>query len=132
MNKENKNNNFSYLTFIRGNKAKAQEIQALLPGIKILDIDLPELQELDSRKIITAKAKAALERIQGPIIVEDTGLYLDCLEGQLPGPLVKWFLKTMKNIGLVAIANRLGNYGARATSIIGYAQDANNIQFFEG
>jgi non-canonical purine NTP pyrophosphatase (RdgB/HAM1 family) len=123
---------FSYLTLVTGNKNKAQEIAALLPGIKILDIDLPELQELDNKKIIHAKIQAALEHTQGPIIVDDGGLYLDCLGGQLPGPLIKWFMKTMKNTGLFAIADRLGNYGARATCIIGFARNAQDIHFFEG
>ena len=125
-------NNFEHITFVSGNKTKVKEIQHLMPGIKILDIDLPEIQELDSTKIITAKLKAALEHTQGPIIVDDTSLYLDCFKGQLPGPLIKWFLNTVKNTGLVELTHTLGSSGAQAKTVIGYAKDRDSIAFFEG
>lgn len=125
---------FSYVTFVTGNPDKAIEVQALLPGIKIAVADLPEIQEVDSKKIITAKVCAAFEhqKMCGPLIVDDTSFYLDCLGGQLPGPLVKWFLETIKNKGLAEIAYKFENYGARASTMIGYAIDPKSILFFEG
>lgn len=125
-------NNFEHITFVSGNEAKVKEIQQLMPGISILDIDLPEIQELDSTKIITAKLKAALEHTQGPIIVDDTSLYFDCFQGQLPGPLIKWFLHTVKNTGLVELTSKLGSAKAQAKTVIGYAKDRDTIAFFEG
>ena len=65
------------------------------------------------------------------MIVEDTSLYFDALNG-LPGPLIKWFLKTIGTDGLYEIASKLGNTRAQAKTIIGYAKDANHIEFFEG
>lgn len=117
--------------FITGNKNKIKEARSIFPDIEQLDIDLPEIQEIDAHTIIKAKLTEALRHHQDELIVEDTSLYFDCLNG-LPGPLIKWFLKTMGNDGLATLAEKLGNNKAEAKTIIGYADAAGNVSFFEG
>ena len=119
------------LYFITGNKNKFEEIKSVLPDIEHLGMELPEIQEIDPKKIIETKLKEALNHKTGEFIVEDTGLYLDCLKG-LPGPLVKWFLKTAGLDGLAQIAEKLKNRHAEAKTIIGYAKNHEEIYFFEG
>lgn len=118
------------LYFITGNKGKFEEAKSILGNIEQLDIELPEIQEIDARKIIRVKLLEALNHKKGEFFVEDTSLYLDCLKG-LPGPLIKWFLKTIGNEGLYKITEKLGNNRAEAKTIIGYAKDR-EIHFFEG
>ena len=118
------------LYFITGNKSKFEEVKSILGNVEQLDIDLPEIQEIDARKIIKAKLLEALRHRKGEFFVEDTSLYLDCLKG-LPGPLIKWFLKTIGNEGLYKITEKLGNNKAEAKTIIGYAKGG-EIHFFEG
>lgn len=50
----------------------------------------------------------------------------------LPGPLIKWFLKTVGNEGLFNIADKLGNLNAEAKTIVGFAKSREEIYFFEG
>ncbi|MGA3150538.1 MAG: non-canonical purine NTP pyrophosphatase [Candidatus Saccharimonadales bacterium] len=119
------------LYFITGNKGKLAEAQEILPEIEGLDIDLPEIQGVDAHKIIEAKLQAALEHQEGEFIVEDTSLYYEGLNG-LPGPLVKWFLETVGPDGLYKFAKGFNAYKATAKTIVGYAKDPDNIQFFEG
>lgn len=119
------------LYFITGNKAKFEEVKSILPFVDQLDIDLPEIQEIDAREIIRKKLSEALNHAQGEFIVEDTSLYLECLKG-LPGPLIKWFLKTIGNLGLAQIADHFKNTTAEARTIIGYAKNHEEIYFFEG
>ncbi len=116
--------------FITGNKNKFEEIKAVFPAIEMLEIDLHEIQEIDPHKIIEHKLTEALKHHSGEFIIEDTSLYLEALNG-LPGPLVKWFLKTIGNSGLAEIAEKLNNGKAEAKTIIGYA-NGKDIQFFEG
>lgn len=120
------------LYFITGNKNKFEELKSFLPEIKQLDIDLPEIQEIDARKIVEAKLKAAEARGKGKYIVEDTSLYLDCFGGSLPGPLIKWFEKAIGINEIAALAEKMGNKKAIAKTIIGYADASGNMQFFEG
>src|SRR3989338_2532354 len=93
------------LYFITENKNKFEEVKSVIPDIEHLDMELPEIQEMDPKKIIEAKLKEAMNYKAGEFIVEDTGLYLECLKG-LPGPLVKWFLKTIGLGGISQIAKK--------------------------
>lgn len=119
------------IKFITGSQGKFNEVSQILEGLEQLDIDLPELQEVDAHKIIRAKLLAALEHHPGPLMVEDTSLHLECLGG-LPGPLIKWFLQTLGAAGLANIAIKMGNPKATAKSLIGYANSPEDIYFFEG
>lgn len=119
------------LYFLTGNANKFQEAQSILGELAQLDIDLPEIQGIDAREVIKAKLLEALNHQQGEFIVEDTSLYLDSLNG-LPGPLIKWFLKTIGNEGLFNLVEKLGNDKAQAKTFIGYAKSPEEIYYFEG
>jgi len=119
------------LYFITGNKNKYEEIKLIIPNLEQLDIDLPEIQDIDAKKIIKEKLTTALNHKDGNFIVEDTALYLDCLKG-LPGPLIKWFIKTIGLQGIYELVERFGNTKAEAKTIIGYAKNKEEIYFFEG
>ncbi len=118
------------LYFITGSKNKVAEVKAVLPEIEQLEIDLPEIQELDAHKIIAAKIFEARRHHSNAYMVEDTSLYLDGMNG-LPGPLNKWFLKSIGEAGLVKLAQTFGSAGA-ARTIIGYADETGAVEFFEG
>lgn len=129
--------------FITGNKGKFEEVRAILPEVEQLDIDLPEIQEIDAREVIKAKLRAALAHtfVDGEgergrertkeFIVEDISLYLDCLGG-LPGPLIKWFMRTIGNEGVAELASKYGNDKVTAKTMIGYARSKDDLHFFEG
>ena len=125
------------IQFITGSKHKFAEINAIVGGLEQLDIDLPEIQELDPKAIIEAKLIEATNHHQGTVIVEDTSLFLGCLakpDGQfgLPGPLIKWFMKTIGREGLWQLADKFGIYEAEARTTIGLAYSPVDIHFFEG
>ena len=125
------------IQFITGSEHKFVEINAIIGGLEQLDIDLPEIQGVDPKEIIEAKLIEATKHHQGAVIVEDTSLFLDCLarpNGQpgLPGPLIKWFMKTVGKEGLWLMADKFGIYGAEARTTIGLAYAPDDIHFFEG
>lgn len=119
------------LHFITGNQGKLKEIQSILRDVVALDIDLVEIQSLDAHEIIRAKLDEARKHHKGEFIVEDTSLYFEGLNG-LPGPLIKWFMKTIGNDGLAKIVETFGNNKAEAKTIIGYSNSEGEISFFEG
>jgi inosine triphosphate pyrophosphatase len=116
--------------FITGNENKFREVRSIIE-VEQLDIDLKEIQEIDAKEVIKEKLLEALNYREGEFIVEDTSLYLDCLNG-LPGPLIKWFMKTIGNKGLVDICKKFNNFNAEAKTIIGYAKSKEEIYYFEG
>lgn len=95
------------VTFITGNQGKA-DFMAKHLGVPVphKKIDLDEIQSLDLRKISEHKARQAYEITKSPVLVEDVGLVCEAL-GELPGPLIKWFLQTLGEAG---ICNLIGNY----------------------
>ena len=119
------------LYFITGNKAKFAEVKAIFENVEQLELDLPEMQEIDARAIIRAKLAEAQKHHRGEFMVEDTSLYIHATNG-LPGPLIKWFLMTVGNEGLYSIASSFGDFAAEAKTLIGYADAAGSIEFFEG
>ena len=119
------------LFFVTGSKNKLEEKRSAIPEVEQLDIDLPEIQQIDAQEIIKAKLIEAAKHQEGELIVEDTSLYFDALNG-LPGPLIKWFMKTIGNDGLANIAAKLANTEAQAKTIIGYTNGRGEYHFFEG
>lgn len=117
--------------FITGNKNKFAEVKTIIPEVEQLDIDLPEIQDIDAKVIIREKLKAARRHKKASFIVEDTGLYLSGLKG-LPGPLIKWFLTTIGNDGLYRLVKGLGDFKAEARTIVGYAKSVTAIRYFTG
>ena len=93
------------ITFITGNKAKAEQLEYHLK-IKVAHkkLDLDEIQSLDLEKIVTQKAIDAYKIIKSPVLVEDVSLKFHAF-GNLPGPLIKWFLEELGNKGLCRIIN---------------------------
>ena len=119
------------LYFITGNTNKFREASALIPVLQQLDIDLPEIQSLDPKEIIRTKLEAATESQNGEFILEDVSFHMDALGG-LPGPLIKWFLKTIGVTGLAEIAEKFNNQKAEAAVIYGYVDKEKKFHFFEG
>lgn len=117
--------------FITGNQGKLREVRELLPDIQGLDLDLTEIQELDATKIIQAKLAEAQKSHTGRFIVEDTSLYLDEMNG-LPGPLVKWFVKSIGIEGIYQLTQIGKSARATARTFIGYADENGAAAFFEG
>ncbi len=118
------------LYFITGNKGKLLEVKSIIPEVQSLDIDLPEIQELDAHKIIEEKLKEARKVHSGEFFCEDTSLYIECLNG-LPGPLIKWFLQALGTKGIYELVKNNKNHKAVAKTVIGYT-NGKEIQFFEG
>lgn len=117
--------------FITGNKNKFDEASKIIRDITWKDIDLVEIQSLDPEEIIKAKLDEAKKHISENIIVEDGGLYIDSLNG-LPGPLIKWFMKSLDNEGLYKLVASLKNKHAEAKVMIGVTFGEKKIKFFEG
>lgn len=116
--------------FLTGNENKLKEVKEFVPEIKGLNVDVTEIQSISAEEIIKHKLNEAKKQHSGKFVVEDTSLYLDCLNG-LPGPLIKWFLKTIGNEGLVRLAKFHNNDKAIAKCIVGFS-DGEKLNFFEG
>ncbi len=118
--------------FVTGNKNKIKEAQAIMPEIEGLDLDLAEIQELNPQKILEAKLEEAKKyKPNCNLIVEDLSLEIEGMNG-LPGPLIKWFLKSVGIEGVVKMAKMFGNQKTIARLTLGFANELGENKFFEG
>ena len=118
------------LYFITGNKGKLKEAQAIIPNVESVEFDLPEIQSMDPKEVISEKLKEAIKEHEGEFFVEDTSLYIECLNG-FPGPLIKWMLDRIDDTGIGELVSKYDNNKAIAKTVIGYI-DGREIHFFSG
>jgi len=71
-------------------------------NLRILDVDLPEIQEIDTEAVAKNKAIQGAQLAGGPCVVEDTSLEFNALGG-MPGPFIKWFQDKLGCDGLYKI-----------------------------
>eukprot|EP01134_Creolimax_fragrantissima_P005453 CFRG5453T1 len=90
------------IVFVTGNAKKLEEVLSILgnsvQNLTSKKIDLPELQG-EPEEISREKCILAAEQIKGPVLIEDTCLCFNALNG-LPGPYIKWFLEKTGHEGL--------------------------------
>lgn len=79
------------VTFVTGNAKKLQEVQKIMgDAVPMVSqkIDLPELQGTPE-DVSREKCKLAAKEVDGPVLVEDTSLCFNALNG-LPGVYIKY------------------------------------------
>lgn len=119
------------ISFVTNNEGKFREINALVPGLKQLSLELDEIQSLDPRVVIEYKLAQAAVHHTGPLIVEDTSLELTCLKG-LPGTYIKWFEQKLSLAGIAGLAFKFEDRSAVARTTIGYRDASGETHFFTG
>jgi len=87
--------------------------------IKILSVDLPEIQEVNTEAIAKEKALLGAQLANGPCVVEDTSLQFTALGG-MPGPYIKWFQQSLGSEGLYKILNAYEDKSATAVCTLAF------------
>jgi len=115
------------IAFVTGNAMKQREINMILSknsatsangeslvNLRILDVDLPEIQEINTEAVAKNKAIQGAQLAGGACVVEDTSLEFHALGG-MPGPFIKWFQDKLGSDGLYKIL--IGYEDKRATAV---------------
>lgn len=132
------------ITFVTGNAKKLEEVKRILRLDDSVDedarlpyslanekIDLPELQ---GHPITVAqdKCKAAVEKLESAVIVEDTSLCFNALNG-LPGVYIKWFLQSCGHDGLNKMIEAYDDKSAYAQTVVAFcAGPGKEVAIFDG
>jgi XTP/dITP diphosphohydrolase len=95
------------IVFVTTNRNKIASLErALAPfGVTLRphDLELPEPQVADIRAIAEHKARAAYEALKVPLVVQDTGFFMDATPG-FPGAFVKFAKATLGVEGFLKLA----------------------------
>jgi inosine triphosphate pyrophosphatase len=118
------------ITFVTGNAKKLEEVKRIL-GMEGVDessfpfvlvnksMDLPELQG-EALNVAREKCYTAAEQLKGAVIVEDTSLCFNALNG-MPGVFIKWFLDSCGLEGLNKMLVGYDNKSAYAQTIVAFS-----------
>lgn len=125
--------------FVTGNEGKVAEAREYLDqSVEQFDYDYTEIQSADLAEIASVGAREAFEAVDGdePVIVEDSGLFVDALDG-FPGPYSAYAEDTIGIEAIPRLVAEIDPARARFRSIVAYAyeDDANGglrVETFEG
>jgi non-canonical purine NTP pyrophosphatase (RdgB/HAM1 family) len=119
------------VTILTGNSGKLYEFQNIV-GKKINIInnptDVDEIQSIYVSEVIKDKLDRAINIVNGPCLVDDSGLHIYGDMNGFPGALIKFYYKCLGNEG---ICKKHGGLDATAVTGIGY-YDGTNKHYFLG
>jgi XTP/dITP diphosphohydrolase len=118
---------------VTSNAGKAAEVEAFFGGLLEVDhiiLDVPEHRSSDVAEIAREKARYAFGQLNTPLIVDDTGFFIDALDG-FPGPYAAYVLNSIGNAGILRLMEGRTDRTARFTTGIAYA-DERGLEVFTG
>jgi XTP/dITP diphosphohydrolase len=122
------------IIFVTTNKGKLDEAEIIGKrfGIKFIpnDYDTRELQSMDPVEIAEDSARDAYEKIGKPLIVEDSGLFINTIGG-FPGPFSAYVYKTIGLDGLLKSIENKAKRNAVMKSVVSYV-DSETVKSFVG
>ncbi|MDW0292426.1 MAG: non-canonical purine NTP pyrophosphatase, partial [Nitrososphaeraceae archaeon] len=111
------------IIFASTNKSKFNEIFTHMRTynieIEFVKFESIEIQSNSLDEIAQQKARDAYRKIGRPLIVEDTGLFIDSLHG-FPGPYSSYVLGTIGNQGILDLLLNRTSRVALFRSIVAY------------
>jgi len=122
------------IRFVTRNKHKFEEVSNVLQeyGIKVeqLCLDKPEVQAKSLSDVVRFSLILLYSVVGEPLVVEDTGLFIEALRG-FPGVFSSYVFKTIGVNGILKLMENVSNRKAMFKSIVGYI-DGSQIALFEG
>ena len=120
------------ILFATSNNHKVREANAVGKEFKIefvqIQIEYPEIRSESVSRVAGEGARFVFEKIRERVIVEDSGLFIDALNG-FPGPYSAFVFRKIGNDGILKLLKE--NRNAKFISAIGYC-DSNGVRTFEG
>ena len=122
--------------FATGNLNKFNEAREVLSKFNIavcmLKVKENEIQSNSLAEIAKHSAIEAFKKYRIPILVEDTGLFIESLHG-FPGPYAAYVYKTIGNSGIIKLMKRIKNRTAVFKSSIAFCYShKQEPELFEG
>lgn len=122
------------VNFATSNKFKVKEANSVGKKFHVTFLqikeDYPEIRDEKVEKVAQEGAKFVFQKFQKPVIVEDTGLYIETLKG-FPGPYSKFVFQKIGNEGILKLLEEKENRKSTFISAVGYC-DEGKVKIFSG
>ena len=121
------------LKFATSNRHKFSEASAILGDygipVEMAPLELREIQADALEEIAAEKAREACRKLDGPAMVEDTGLFIDGLHG-FPGPYSAYVFRTLGNQGILRLLEGAPDRCATFRSVFAYCRPGGSPECF--
>jgi len=123
------------ILFVTNNPNKVKEIEAILSKYDILveasSIEKREIQSEHLEEIAKESALSAYRILKKPLFVEDSGLFIQALNG-FPGPYSSYTYKKIGVVGILKLMAGEKNRAAEFVSQIAYVDESGVIRLCKG
>jgi XTP/dITP diphosphohydrolase len=120
---------------ITGNEKKIEEFNIVLGEkevkFEIMKVSYPELRSDDPCEISKIAAKGLCEKLNKTVVVEDSGLFIDSLNGY-PGTCTRYIYDRVGLKGILKLMKGVRNRKAHYRSAIGYCEPGKKPECFLG
>jgi len=122
------------MKFVTSNEGKFREARAIAENFSIqiewIKMEYEEPQGFNLEEIAIKSAEKLVGKIKAPFFIEDSGLFIEALNG-FPGPYSSYVFKTIGNGGILKLMEGVPNRRAYFKSVIAYF-DGSKITLFDG
>jgi len=122
------------ITLASSNAKKIKELKFLLEPefeVEIRQAEYPEIQHDDPCAISLSAAKAVCEKLNRLVIVEDSGMHVDALNG-FPGTMTKPVYSLIGNEGILKLMKGIKNRKAKYKSAVAICKPGKKAICFLG
>ena len=123
------------ITYVTGNKAKIESARQILEPlgytVNNIKMETPEIQADDVTEVAKYSAKWACEKLNKPVLKNDSGLFVKSLKG-FPGVYTHYVDDTIGEDGLLKLMNGIKDREAYFKEAIAYCEPGGNPIVFEG
>ncbi|MDM7911814.1 MAG: XTP/dITP diphosphatase [Methanotrichaceae archaeon] len=117
--------------FVTSNKGKFAEANGIFGNLVMRNIGYTEIQADTLEEVAAFGIREVMERLKGPVMIEDAGLFIHALKG-FPGVYSAYVQKTIGNAGILKLMQGLENRDAFFKSVVAYAEPGLEPIMFAG
>lgn len=117
--------------FVTSNKGKFAEAREIFGDLEMRNIGYTEIQADTLEEVAAFGIKEVAERLKGPVMIEDAGLFIQALKG-FPGVYSAYVQKTIGNAGILRLMQGLENRDAFFKSVVAYVEPGIEPVMFAG
>ncbi|MGD9396008.1 MAG: XTP/dITP diphosphatase [Candidatus Thorarchaeota archaeon] len=122
------------LVLVTQNQHKLKELRPLFKRYSvefdITDLEKHEIRSENIEEIARIAAKIAFEALQKPVVVDDTGFFVDALNG-FPGSYAGIVLKMIGYEGILRLMHNIEERSSKFMTAVGYC-NGNHLESFVG
>ena len=117
--------------FVTRNRGKFEEARGILGEVEQRNIGYTEIQADDLDEVAAFGMREVSEKLDGPVMIEDAGLFIESLKG-FPGVYSAYVFDTIGNEGILSLMDGVTDRRAVFRSVLGYVEPGMEPILFHG